>query len=162
SPLTQKGSIVGTYQYLAPEVLQGEEADARSDIFGLGCVLYEMVAGQRAFEGKSQLGVLTAILEKEPAPISVSHPTVPPRLDQLIGACLAKDPQERFQSAQDVATELRWIAASNTATDKSEQVLKKSWLVCGAIGAFLLIILAALTGYWWSARNTITPPSFHA
>src|SRR5438067_1658840 len=70
SPLTQKGTIVGTFQYMAPEVLQGAEADARSDIFSLGCVLYEMATGRRAFEGKSQLSVLAAILEKEPEPMS--------------------------------------------------------------------------------------------
>ncbi len=70
SPLTQRGSIVGTFQYMAPEVLQGAEADARSDIFSLGCVLYEMLTGRRAFEGKSQLSVFTAILEKDPDPIS--------------------------------------------------------------------------------------------
>jgi len=161
SPLTQKGSIVGTYQYLAPEVLQGEEADARSDVFGLGCVLYEMVAGQRAFEGKSQLGVLTAILEKEPQPISAVDPSVPVRLDQLIAACLAKDPSERFQSAHDVATELRWIASSTTAV-KQDEGLKKSWVLYGAIASLLLILLGGLGGYWWSAHNTVIPPSFHA
>jgi serine/threonine protein kinase len=161
SPLTQKGSIVGTYQYLAPEVLQGEEADARSDIFGLGCVLYEMVAGQRAFEGKSQLGVLTAILEKEPQPISAVDPAVPLRLDQLIGACLAKDPSERFQSAQDAATELRWIATS-PAVGKQEEGLKKSWAIYGALASLSLILLAAAAGYWWSARNSTQTASFHA
>ena len=141
--------------------MQGEEADARSDIFGLGCVLYEMVAGQRAFEGKSQLGVLTAILEKEPQPISAVDPSVPVRLDQLIAACLAKDPSERFQSAHDVATELRWIASSTTAV-KQDEGLKKSWALYGAVASLLLILLAGLGGYWWSARNTAVPPSFHA
>jgi serine/threonine protein kinase len=94
SPLTQKGLIVGTFQYMAPEVLQGAEADPRTDIFSLGCVLYEMVTGHRAFEGKSQLSVFTAILEKEPEPISVQQPATPPILDRLIQACLAKDPAE--------------------------------------------------------------------
>jgi serine/threonine protein kinase len=111
SPLTQKGSIVGTFQYLAPEVLQGAEADARSDIFSFGCVLYEMAAGRRAFEGKSQLSVLTAILEKEPEPI-VATPPVPPMLDRVIRGCLAKDPSERLQSAHDLLMDLRWIADS--------------------------------------------------
>jgi len=162
SPLTQKGSIVGTYQYLAPEVLQGEEADARSDIFGLGCVLYEMVAGQRAFEGKSQLGVLTAILEKEPPPIYALDPSVPARLDQLVSACLAKDPSERFQSAHDVATELRWIAASTSAAQKQEKGFKKSWAVYGAVAFLLLLVVSALAGYWWSFRNARATPSIHA
>src|SRR5208337_1316401 len=92
SPLTQKGSIVGTFQYMAPEVLQGAEADARSDIFSLGCVLYEMITGRRAFEGKSQLSVFTAILEKDPDPITASQPLAPPMLDLLVRGCLAKDP----------------------------------------------------------------------
>jgi serine/threonine protein kinase len=111
SPLTQKGSIVGTFQYLAPEVLQGSEADARSDLFSLGCVLYEMVTGRRAFEGKSQLGVLTAILEKEPEPIA-TIPAAPPMLDRVVRACLAKDPADRYQAAHDVAMDLRWMADS--------------------------------------------------
>src|SRR5580704_2329179 len=112
SPLTQKGSIVGTFQYMAPEVLQGAEADARSDLFSLGCVLYEMVTGHRAFEGKSQLSVFSAILEKDPDPISVSQPLAPPMLDRVVRACLAKDPADRIQSAHDVAMDLRWVAES--------------------------------------------------
>src|SRR5579864_5132190 len=90
SPLTQKGSIVGTFQYMPPEVLQGGEADSRSDLFSFGCVLYEMVTGRRAFEGKSQLSVLTAILEKEPDPISVVQPLTSPILEHLIRACLQR------------------------------------------------------------------------
>ena len=92
SPLTQKGSIVGTFQYIAPELLQGAEADARSDIFSFGCVLYEMITGRRAFEGKSQLSVFTAILEKDPEPITATQPLAPPMLDRVVRACLAKDP----------------------------------------------------------------------
>src|SRR5450432_947758 len=84
TPLTQQGSIVGTFQYMAPEVLQGQEADARSDIFSFGCVLYEMVTGRRAFEGKSQLSVLSAILEQEPQPIGVTQPLTPPMLERVI------------------------------------------------------------------------------
>jgi len=78
SPLTQKGSIVGTFQYIAPEVLQGADADARSDLFSFGCVVYEMVTGRHAFEGKSQLSVFTSILEKEPEPLSTTHPPFRP------------------------------------------------------------------------------------
>ena len=81
------------------------------------------------------------------------------RLDQLIGACLTKDPQERFQSAQDVATELRWIATSSTA-GKQEEGLKKSWALYGVVAALLLILLAGVVGYWWSAHNAVAPPSF--
>jgi serine/threonine protein kinase len=115
SPLTQKGSIVGTFQYMAPEVLQGVEADARSDLFSFGCVLYEMITGHPAFEGKSQLSVLTAILEKEPEPVNVLRPLTPPMLDRVIHACLAKDPADRIQTAHDVAMNLQW--AGDTAPD---------------------------------------------
>ena len=120
SPLTQRGSIVGTFQYMAPEVLQGAEADARSDIFSLGCVLYEMLTGRRAFEGKSQLSVFTAILEKDPDPISASQPLAPPLLDLVVTGCLAKDPTERFQSAHDVAMNLRSVSALRAAAAEKE------------------------------------------
>jgi Tol biopolymer transport system component len=159
SPLTQKGSIVGTFQYLSPEVLQGSEADARSDIFSFGCVLYEMVAGRRAFEGKSQLGVFTAILEKEPEPITASQP---PALDRVIRACLAKDPADRFQSAHDVAMDLRWLADSAADTgEKSVGEFKKSWAALAATVLLACVGLAGLAGYWWSKRAENVQP-FHA
>src|SRR5579864_1158374 len=108
--LTQRGTVLGTFQYMAPEVLQGAEADARSDIFSVGCVLYEMVTGRRAFEGKSQLSVLTGILEKDPDPVSQVQPTSPPALDHAVKTCLEKNPEERFQTAHDVKLQLNWIA----------------------------------------------------
>src|SRR5215472_4617038 len=108
--LTQQGSIVGTIQYMAPELLQGAEADVRSDIFSLGCVLYEMLTGRRAFEGKSQLSVLTAILEKNPDPVSRVQPTSPPALNHVVKTCLEKNPDERFQTAHDIKVQLKWIA----------------------------------------------------
>src|SRR3979490_434035 len=110
--LTQQGTIVGTFQFMAPEVLQGQEADARSDIFSFGCVLYEMITGKRAFEGKSQISVASAILAKEPEPIPKPQPLAPAALDQVVHECLAKDPDSRWQNAADVARELRWIASS--------------------------------------------------
>jgi len=162
SPLTQKGSIVGTFQYLAPEVLQGEEADARSDIFALGCVLYEIFTGRRAFEGKSQIGVLSAILEKEPEPIGASHP---PMLDRLIRACLAKDPADRLQSGHDAALDLGWIAdsAKDAAPTESAQPgpeFRKSWLVLLAVAGLGLAALAAFAGY--SAKPTTPAEPLHA
>src|SRR3984957_12582266 len=127
SPLTQKGSIVGTFQYMAPELLQGAEADARSDLFSFGCVLYEMITGRRAFEGKSQLSVFSAILEKDPEPITATQPLVPPLLDRVVRACLAKDPADRFQSAHDVVMDLRWVAESPTDDAKLPRHFNKSW-----------------------------------
>src|SRR6185437_4316164 len=96
-PLTEKGTIVGTFQYMSPEQLQGHEADVRSDIFALGAVLYEMITGKRAFPGKSQISVASAILEKDPEPITASQPLAPLTLDHLVRTCLLKDPEERIQ-----------------------------------------------------------------
>ena len=111
TPMTQEGTIVGTFQYMSPEQVEGKELDGRSDIFSFGAVLYEMLTGQRAFPGKSQLSVASAILEKEPAPISSIKPMTPPALDHTIRRCLAKDPEGRWQTARDLALELKWIAA---------------------------------------------------
>src|SRR5277367_3769166 len=88
SPLTTAGAIIGTIQYMSPEQIEGKEADARSDIFALGAVLYEMVTGARPFEGKSQISVASSILEKEPEPISATQPLTPPAFEQIITACL--------------------------------------------------------------------------
>ncbi len=115
SPLTQKGTVVGTFQYMAPEVLQGSEADARSDIFSFGCVLYEMITGRRAFEGKSQISVLAAILDTEPPPVS-TRSLAPQSLDHLVHACLAKDPESRMASAHDLKLELQWLASGTPAS----------------------------------------------
>jgi eukaryotic-like serine/threonine-protein kinase len=162
SPLTQKGSIVGTYQYIAPEVLQGGEADARSDLFSFGCVLYEMVTGRRAFEGKSQLSVFTSILEKDPEPISAGQPLAPPMLDRVVRACLAKDPADRFQSAHDVAMDLRWLAdAAPAESAELSPQFNRAW--AARLGALLLalIALAGFVGYRW-AKSSQETVSLHA
>ena len=113
-PLTAEGTIVGTFQYMAPEQLEGKEADARSDIWSLGCVLYEMATGRRAFEGRSQASLIYAIMGATPPPISQVAPLNPPGLDRLIQACLAKDPDERIQTAHDVRLQLGWIAGESS------------------------------------------------
>ena len=115
TPLTQQGTIVGTFQYMAPEQVEGKEADARSDIFSLGAVLYEMVSGKRAFEGKTLVSVAASILEKDPEPIRTIQPLTPASLERTIKKCLAKDPDERWQSAGDLASELKWIAEGSAA-----------------------------------------------
>ena len=167
SPLTQKGSIVGTFQYMAPELLQGAEADARSDLFSFGCVLYEMITGRRAFEGKSQLSVFTSILEKDPDPITAAQPQAPAMLDRVVRACLAKDPADRIQSAHDVAMDLRWIVESTTVEStqtgsaKSSVQFNKSWAAALAAVAFVFIALAAFAGYRW-AKSSEQTVSLHA
>jgi len=115
SPVTEQGTIVGTFQYMSPEQVEGKELDGRSDIFSLGAVLYEMLTGQRAFEGKTQLSVASAILEKEPQSISMVKPMTPPALDNAIRRCLSKDPEERWQTARDLSMELKWVAESGGA-----------------------------------------------
>jgi eukaryotic-like serine/threonine-protein kinase len=110
APLTGEGTILGTFFYMAPEQLEGREADARSDLFALGAVLYEMATGRRAFEGTTRASVIAAVLEREPEPICGSDALAPPALDHVVSRCLAKDPEERWQSARDVASELQWIA----------------------------------------------------
>jgi eukaryotic-like serine/threonine-protein kinase len=108
-PLTSEGSIVGTFQYMSPEQLEGKEADARSDLWGLGCVLYEMATGRKAFAGKSQASLIGGIMNAEPPPILEAAPLAPPALERLVRACLTKDPDERIQTAHDVRLQLEWI-----------------------------------------------------
>jgi Tol biopolymer transport system component/predicted Ser/Thr protein kinase len=108
--LTAEGTIIGTLQYMAPEQLEGQEADARTDIFGLGEVIHEMATGKPAFSGKTKASLIASILSSEPPPISTVQPMTPPALDRIVKRCLAKDPDERWQSASDLAAELRWIA----------------------------------------------------
>src|SRR5580658_4248123 len=124
SPLTQKGTVVGTFQYMAPEVLQGAEADARSDVFSFGCVLYEMLTGRRAFEGKSQFSVLGAILDKEPERISTVLPDSHPRLDETVWRCLAKNPERRYGCMHDVQIQLEELAESPKAASLPAPPLK--------------------------------------
>src|SRR5215469_16851811 len=145
--LTQQGSIVGTIQYMAPELLQGAEADVRSDIFSLGCVLYEMLTGRRAFEGKSQLSVLTGILEKDPDPVSRAQPTSPPALDHVVKTCLEKNPEERFQTAHDVKVQLRWIAEGGAQAELAAPARRSSRLGWLAAGVLLVALVASITAY---------------
>jgi eukaryotic-like serine/threonine-protein kinase len=114
TPVTERGTIVGTFQYMSPEQVEGRELDGRSDIFSLGAVIYEMVTGQRAFEGKSRLSVASAILEKEPAPITTTKPLAPAALDHAIRTCMAKDPNDRWQTARDLSHELKWTSEAGS------------------------------------------------
>ena len=169
SPLTQKGTVVGTFQYMAPEVLQGAEIDARSDIFSFGCVLYEMVAGRRAFEGKSQFSLLGAILDKEPDRISTLLPNSPPRLDETVWRCLAKIPDQRYGCMHDVRIQLEGLAASPTPealplpTPKPTASSVLPWLVAGIAALIALGMGAAFLLQSRKAeqvvRSSILPPA---
>jgi Tol biopolymer transport system component/predicted Ser/Thr protein kinase len=140
-PLTEEGKVVGTYPYMAPEQLEGQVADARTDIFAFGAVLYETVTGQRAFEGKSRASLIAAILSSEPRPIAELQPMTPPLLGRVVKRCLAKDPDERWQSAADLADELRWIAESKPTTAESPP--PASWLQRRTPLTWLLFAVAA-------------------
>jgi eukaryotic-like serine/threonine-protein kinase len=108
--LTAEGTILGTIQYMAPEQLEGKDADARTDIFAFGAVLYEMLTGQRAFAGQSSANIIAAILERDPPVVSALQPLAPSTLDRLVKKCLTKDPDDRWQTARDLRDELQWIA----------------------------------------------------
>jgi eukaryotic-like serine/threonine-protein kinase len=116
SKLTCEGMLVGTVQYMAPEQLEGKDADQRADIFSLGTVIYEMMTGQRAFKGTSLAGLITAILSSDPQPMESFQLTTPPALDHVVKKCLAKDPDERWQNVSDVAGELTWIGEAGSST----------------------------------------------
>ncbi len=140
TPVTQEGTIVGTFQYMSPEQVEGKDLDGRSDIFSLGAVLYEMWTGQRAFAGKSQLSVASSILEKEPAPITSLRPLTPSALERTIKKCLEKAPDDRWQSASDLASQLKWISEGGPGSGSAPAVAAKSpaqWITAG------LTVLAA-------------------
>ncbi|MGD8922581.1 MAG: protein kinase [Candidatus Zixiibacteriota bacterium] len=117
TPLTGEGQIVGTMQYMAPEQLEDGEVDTRTDIFAFGATLYEMLTGKRAFQGKHQTSVIASILKETPASVSEVRPLTPPNLDRIVRKCLEKNPDARWQSAGDLADELRWVSESRSRPD---------------------------------------------
>jgi eukaryotic-like serine/threonine-protein kinase len=164
SPLTSVGAIVGTIQYMSPEQIEGKEADARSDLFALGAVLYETISGRRPFEGKSQISVASAILDKDPERISVTMPQIPPAFEHVITACLAKNPDDRFQTAQDVRLELKWIAEDSRQVGgaalpeggkSSREVL--AWFIASALAVALIV-----GAIWWHNSRPIEQTTYFA
>jgi eukaryotic-like serine/threonine-protein kinase len=163
SPLTTAGAIIGTIQYMAPEQLEGKEADARSDLFALGAILYEMVTGNRPFAGRSQISVASAILEKEPEPITATHPLTPPVFEQVVANCLAKNPDDRFQSAHDLSLQLKWIAEDKTPTVKpAEYGRTKRKDILAAVASILALFLIASVILWRTGRPTKQTAYFSA
>ncbi len=116
SPLTAEGTILGTFLSMSPEQLEGKETDARSDLWALGCVLYEMATGRRAFDGATQASLISAIMRDAPRPMAELVPMSPPALERLVGALLAKDPDDRVQTAHDVKLQLQWAGDASSAS----------------------------------------------
>jgi serine/threonine-protein kinase len=148
--LTSQGQIVGTWQYLSPEQLQGKEADACSDLFSFGCVLYELLTGKRAFEGKSAASVVAAILEREPAPLEVARP-----LDRIVRRSLAKDPDQRFQTARDLKAALSWVLEQPPSSPARQGGDKWLWPAVASALALALILVGALL---WRATRAADRP----
>jgi Tol biopolymer transport system component len=146
-PLTAQGSIVGTLQYMAPEQLEGKEVDARTDIFAFGTVVYEMATGKKAFEGKSQASLIAKILEIDPPPISSLQPMTPPALDRVVKKCLAKEPDDRWQTAKDLTDALKWIAEGGSQAGVPAPVINgrkgplRDIRVAWSVAAVFLIVL---------------------
>src|SRR6516162_2862424 len=170
APATQEGMIVGTFQYMSPDQVEGKDVDGRSDIFSLGAVLYEALTGKRAFEGKSQLSVASAILEKEPAPISTVKPLTPPALEHSIKKCLAKAPEERWQSASDLSSELKWVVELTSRPEASTasmglRVKRERLIWVSALTATIVALAAVIFPFKRSAtdsqilRTTLLPPT---
>jgi eukaryotic-like serine/threonine-protein kinase len=158
--ITAEGTILGTLQYMAPEQLEGKEADARTDIFAFGVVVYEMATGKKAFEGKSSASVIGAILKDNPPPISSLQPMTPPALDRVVKVCLAKEPDERWQTTSDLCRELKWIAEGSSEAAKSAAAETKpaarGWRKAAVLSLAGLVLLGVGSIATWNLKPT--PP----
>ena len=160
-PITAKGTILGTFQYMSPEQLEGKETDARSDIFSFGAMLYEMITGRKGFEGSSHASLIAAVMSTNPPPVSTIQPMASPALDRVVRKCLAKSPDDRWQSAGDLLSELEWIADSGSSAGIPAPVAAKRrsrermWKLAAGLAAVLL--LASLA--WIATHRRIEPPA---
>jgi eukaryotic-like serine/threonine-protein kinase len=152
--LTAQGTILGTFQYMAPEQLEGQEADARTDIFAFGAVLYEMLTGQKAFEGKSQASLIGSILKDSPPAVSTAAPLTPPLLDHIVHTCLAKDPDARWQAVRDVQRQLEWVASDGSTTVK-QTVPRTSPRIAAGLALAAIAFVAAGVGLATLARGRV-------
>src|SRR3954447_18869798 len=163
-PVTAEGHIVGTFQYMAPEQLEGKEADERSDIFALGAVLYEMASGRRAFPGKPQASIIAGILAADPPPVSSIQPLTPPALTQLIRTCLAKDPDERWQTAHDIRIQLKHISEGSSQAGVPAPVKAKrqrrELLAWGLAAVALVLACLAAAAYWREQSQRVSIKAF--
>ena len=165
-PLTDPGTRLGTLRYMAPERVEGKEADARSDLFALGAILYEMATGRRAFAGETPASVVASILGREPESVTTLQPLTPPALGHLIATCLAKDPEARWQAASDVARQLRWIAdewrGGRRSAGESPEAPAATAVTAAprrhclrvALGAVALVAIIAATSVAWVLTRT--------
>jgi eukaryotic-like serine/threonine-protein kinase len=158
--LTEEGTILGTFQYMAPEQLEGQEADARTDIFAFGALFYEMITGHRAFVGKSRVSLIASILEHEPQPITAHQPLSPPALERLIRQCLKKSRDDRWQTAHDLSLQLRWIEEGGSQAGVPAPVVARrklreraSWIIAASSG----IVAALFAVLWYQAVNAPLP-----
>src|SRR6185436_16554650 len=163
--LSPEGTLVGTIAYMSPEQLEGRPVDARTDIYALGLITYEMVTGQRAFAKGSQAGLIAAILTQPPPPMSAAQPKTPAPLERIVLTALAKDPGKRWQDAGDLARELTYVAAdSHTTTVDGAARPARRWLPVWAMpAAAIVIVVAAIgsVGIVWNGnaiRNSIHNP----
>jgi eukaryotic-like serine/threonine-protein kinase len=160
SPLTAEGTIVGTLQYMAPEQVEGKPADARTDLWALGAILYEMLTGKRAFEGASAASLIGNIMNAEPPPPSTLVPLTPPALDRLVRRCLAKDPDERWASARDVADEIRWVRdGAGAGTPAVAQPRRPRRWRAALVAAGLVVAAALGAAATWILRPGAPPPA---
>jgi eukaryotic-like serine/threonine-protein kinase len=157
--ITAHGTMLGTFQYMAPEQIEGRDADTRSDIFAFGCVLYEMLTGHRAFAGKSEASLIGAIMHASPPSVSAAVPVSPPELDRLVQTCLAKDPEDRWQDLRDPLRELKWIQTARlaprvTATGSFKGAGVRSRTIVAIAG---VVALAIGVGGFLVTRSRVTP-----
>ena len=163
--LTAQGMILGTLQYMSPEQLEGKDTDARTDIFAYGAILYEMVTGKKAFEGQSQASLIAAIIHIEPPPVSSLQQMTPPALDQVVRTCLAKDPDERWQSAGDIGRQLKFATQVGSQVGASAPVASAAppagWrqAMPFALGASLIVGVVTGLAVWTLTRPALAPPA---
>ena len=153
TPLTAQGTLVGTFQYMSPEQLEGHDADVRSDIFSFGAMLYEMATGKRAFDGKTTASVIAAVLERDPPPIASVQPLSPPAFDRIVKACLAKDPDARVQSAHDVTLQLEWIRDAREVDAREARAPRSRREIAAWAAAGLFAALAGGLAYGLARRG---------
>jgi serine/threonine protein kinase len=161
-PLTARGTILGTIQYMAPEQIEGGDADARTDIWAFGCILYEMLSGAAPFGGASQASLMAAILERQPRPLPEALPSISPRLWEALRVCLEKDPANRWQSARDLLREIKWIAQDLSApagkplpARSGGAAVSRRAVLAGSVG----ILALGVAGAWWTSHSSSSVPA---